>query len=88
MPTDFVAQLPAIAAIIEKAGVIGTLLIAVGWLVYERLQLVKRVVRMTKQRDKCRLICERYRASLVAAGGIIPDIADITQLYSEAEEDA
>ena len=87
MPTEIFAALPQLAALIEKAGIIGVLLLAVGWLIWERLRLVKQNVKVYRQRDRARLIQERYRSAIVAAGAAVPDIADILQQFTEDEED-
>jgi hypothetical protein len=63
MPSELLTALPQLAALIERLGVIGVLLIAVGWLVYERLRLMKEVVKVYSQRDRWRLACVKYKAA-------------------------
>lgn len=87
MPTDLIGSLPQLAALIEKLGVIGVLLIAVAWLVYERLRLVKQGMRTYRQRDRWRQISERYRGAILAAGAAVPDIADIDRDFASDKED-
>lgn len=55
MPSELLTAIPALAGLIEKAGVIGLLLIAVGMLIYERLRLLKELTKTYAQRDKWRL---------------------------------
>ena len=63
MPTDFLSALPAVAALVEKLGVIGVLLIAIGWLVNERLRLLRELVGAYKQRDRWRLAAVKYKSA-------------------------
>lgn len=82
MPTEFFGQLPQLAALIEKLGVIGLLLIAVAWLVWERMRLMKLSVKTFHQRDRARLREERYRAAC-RANNITVDVSDIDAIFSE-----
>lgn len=86
MPAELIGSLPQLAALVDKLGVIGVLLIAVGWLIYERLRLVKAGTKTVRRLERERLIAERYRGALVAAGNALPDIADILKMY-EADKD-
>lgn len=87
MPTELLSALPQLASLVEKLGVIGVLLIAVGWLVYERLRLVKQGAKTFRQRDMARLIAERYRSAILGGGHSVPDISDILQQYAGDKED-
>jgi cobalamin-dependent methionine synthase I len=86
MSPELLGSLPQLAALVEKLGVIGVLLIAVAWLVYERLRLVKQGAKTFRKLERERLIAERYRGALVAAGDGVPDISDILKIY-EADKD-
>lgn len=83
MPTDILQALPQLAALIEKLGVIGVLLIAVIWLVYERLRLLKEVTATYKQRDRWRLACVKYKAACDQAH-IAVDTSDLADLIEGA----
>lgn len=85
MPTELVGTVNQLAPLVEKLGVIGLLLIVVGWLIYERLRLVKLNAKTFRERDMARQIVERYRGAIVAGGGQVPDIADILQQYVEKD---
>lgn len=86
MPTEILG-ITQLAPLVEKLGIVGLLLIAVAWLVWERLRLVKQSVRTFRQRDRWRQIAERYRGAIVAAGAAIPDIADIDRDFAGDKED-
>lgn len=77
MPTELLSALPQLAALIEKLGVIGVLLIAVIWLIYERLRLVKDLTKTYAQRDRWRLACVKYRAACDQAR-IVVDTSDLS----------
>ncbi len=87
MPPEIVGSLPQLAALVEKLGVIGVLLIAVAWLVYERLRLVKQGQKTFRQRDKWRQIAERYRGAIISAGAALPDVSDIEREFAADKED-
>lgn len=86
MPAELLSSLPALAGLIEKAGIIGVLLLAVVWLVMERLRLIKQGAKTFRQRDKARLIAERYKAALLGAKLALPDISDVDALFREDDE--
>lgn len=79
MPTELLSALPQLAALIEKLGVIGVLLIAVTWLIYERLRLVKDLTKTYAQRDRWRLACVKYKAACDQAH-IHVDTTDLADL--------
>lgn len=85
MPPELLSALPQLGALVEKLGVVGLLLAVVGWLVYDRLRLLRDLTRTYAQRDKARLISERFRAALSNADMTIPDIADIELQFQKAE---
>lgn len=85
MPTELLTQLPQLSAIVEKLGVIGVLLIAVGWLVFERMRLMKELVKTYKQRDRARMTEVRYKGALDVAN-LKVDVSDIFLMFSEKEE--
>lgn len=82
MPTELVTQLPALAALIEKLGVIGLLLIVVGWLVYERLRLVKKLAETYQNRDRWRLAYTIVKTA-ADAKGVTYDLRDVEDLVKE-----
>jgi hypothetical protein len=66
---------------VEKLGVIGVLLVVVGWLVWDRLRLLKELTRTYAQRDRWRLACVKYKAACDAAEPPIHvDISDLSDL--------
>jgi hypothetical protein len=77
MPSELLGSLPQLTAIVEKLGVAGILIVAVVWLVYERIRLMKLSARTFRQRDQSRLVAERYRSALLASDLSIPDVSDI-----------
>ena len=83
MPTEALTAIPQFVAIIEKLGVVGLLIIAVAWLIYERLRLVKQNSRTFIELERERLIAERYRGKLEAVKVAIPDVTDILRIYEQ-----
>ena len=77
MPSELLTALPQLGALVEKLGVIGLLLAVAGWLIYDRLRMMKELRATYRDRDKARLISERFRAALSSADLTIPDTADI-----------
>jgi hypothetical protein len=77
MPHELLQALPQLSGIVEKLGVVGLLLVAVGWLIYERLRLLKELRAAYRDRDRARLKSERYRNTLTAHDVAIPDVTDI-----------
>ena len=77
MPSELLTALPQLGALVEKLGVIGLLLAVAGWLIYDRLRMMKELRATYRDRDKARLISERFRAALSNADITIPEIADI-----------
>lgn len=86
MPAEVLSSVPQLAGIVEKLGVIGVLLIAVCWLIWERLRLIKQSVKTFRQRDKARLIAERYKSALLGHSIALPDIRDVDDLFKEDDE--
>lgn len=84
MPTDLVQAVQQLGPIVEKLGVVGLLLAVVGWLIHERLRLMKELRAAYRDRDRGRFKAERYRNALVAADQQVPDTADI-DLQFQAE---
>lgn len=83
MPTELLTALPQLAALVEKLGVVGLLLIAVAWLTYERMRLLKDVVSAYKQRDRWRLAAVKYKDACDHAG-IRVDTSDLADLIESA----
>lgn len=78
MPTEWLEALPKIIAILEKAGMLGLMVIAVGVEAWVIVKYRRDLIATYHERDLCRLVRERYRAALTAAG-IKVDIADIVE---------
>lgn len=85
MPAELLSSLPQLAKLVEQLGVIGLLLGAVGWLVWERKRLMALCAKTFRQRDRARMIAERYRATL-AANKIAVDVGDIDAIFQEDGE--
>lgn len=85
MPADIVSVANQLAPLVDKLGVIGLLIAAVVGLIFERLRLVKLSAKTFRQRDKARLVSERYRAAITAAGSQVPDTGDIEKEFADAE---
>lgn len=79
MPTELLAALPQLAALIEKLGVVGLLLVAVGWLVYERMRLLKDLVVSNRNLNRWRLASTKYRDAC-DHHGIKVDMTDLADL--------
>lgn len=77
MPPELLQAIPQLSAIVEKLGMVGLLLVAIGWLIYERLRLLKELRAAYRERDRARLRAERYRNILIARDIALPDMADI-----------
>lgn len=76
-----------VAGLVDKLGTIGVLLAIIGWLVWDRLRLVKQGARTFRQRDRWRQIAERFRGAILAAGAQIPSIDDIDKEFALEKED-
>lgn len=76
---DFITALPAVSALIEKAGIIGVLVILGGLLAWEVLRLRRELAKCYRERDKARYAVVKCRAALDAAG-IKVDLTDIADL--------
>lgn len=85
MPADIVSVAAQLGPLVDKLGVIGLLIAAVVGLIFERLRLVKQAAKTFRQRDKARLVSERYRADIAAAGRQVPDTSDIEKEFADAE---
>lgn len=64
MPPELLSAIPALAGLVEKAGVVGLLLIVIGMLIYERLRLLKELTKTYSQRDKWRLAYVKCKDAL------------------------
>jgi hypothetical protein len=82
MPPELLTAIPALAGLVEKAGVVGLLLIVVGMLIYERLRLLKELTKTYAQRDKWRLAYVKCKDSL-DHHGIKIDMTDLAALIQE-----
>lgn len=81
---ELLQALPQLAALIEKLGTVGVLLIAIAFLVYERLRLTKMLGRAYRARDKARLKAERYR-SACAGASLAVDVSDIDSMFTDED---
>ena len=77
MPTEILQTIPQLTTVVEKLGMVGLLLVAIAWLIYERLRLLKELRAAYRERDRARLKSERYRNTLTAHDVALPDMADI-----------
>jgi hypothetical protein len=84
---ELLQNLPQLTSLIEKLGTVGVLVIAVGFLIYERLRVLKLLDRAHRQRDRWRQIAERYRGAILAASAKLPDTADIDLDFAAYKED-
>jgi ribosome-interacting GTPase 1 len=79
MPSELLTAIPALAGLVEKAGIIGLLLIVVGMLIYERLRLLKELTKTLSQRDKWRLAYVKCKDAL-DHHGVKVDLTDLANL--------
>jgi len=82
MPTELVSLLPHLTGVVEKLGTVGVLVIAVVWLVSERLRLMKELRTAYIQRDRWRLACTKYKYACDQAH-ITVDTSDLADLVNE-----
>jgi hypothetical protein len=81
---EILAAIPQVAALVEKAGVIGLLIAAVVVLAYERMRLLRDLKSAYNQRDRWRLACVKYRAACDnAVPPIHVDVSDLADLSIE-----
>jgi hypothetical protein len=66
MPTELFSTAQQLGPLVEKLGVIGLLLVAVGWLAFDRLRLLKDVRRAYIRLDIMSRKYERVRAACMA----------------------
>lgn len=78
---ELVTALTALFGIVEKGGVAGVLIIAVGGLIWDRMRMVKRMELTFNQRDKARMIQIRYKGALDNAK-IVVDVSDIIEMFA------
>lgn len=77
MSPELLQVIPLLSGVVEKLGMVGLLLVAIGWLIYERLRLLKELRAAYRERDRVRLRAERYRNILIARDIALPDMGDI-----------
>lgn len=82
MPPDIIALLPHIQNAAEKLGIVGILLIFVGYLIWDRLRLMKEMRKTYQMRDKWRLAYVRAKAVL-DANNLKLDLSDMSDLLGE-----
>lgn len=78
--------IPQLADLIQKAGVVGLLLLICGVLVWEIRRLRSEAVKTYRQRDRARLERERYKSACIAHS-LAVDISDIAAMFEEDKED-
>lgn len=76
---ELIGALPAISGLIEKAGVVGVLIIIAAMLVWEVIRLRGDLAKCYRERDKARLAVVKCRAAL-EANNIKVDLSDIADL--------
>ena len=81
LPT-LIGQLPQLAALVEKLGIIGVLLLVVGWLIYERMRLMKLSVKAFRQRERARALLQAYMTACKQAN-IVVDVSHIDAIFAE-----
>ena len=82
MPAELLAAVPQLAAVVEKLGIVGVLLLLVGFLGWDRLQRMKELAKTYRQRDRWRLAYTKCKAALDAAN-IKVDLSDLSDLVGE-----
>lgn len=82
---DLVGQLPAVAGIIEKGGVVGLLLIVVAVLGWEVIGKRKELAKVYAQRDKYRMGFALCKAECDRAN-LKPDLSMLNDLLKENGE--
>lgn len=79
--------IPQLLGILDKGGTIGVLVIAAVFLYMERAKKIAELNSTYRERDRERLVSERYRSALAAHNIPIPDISDIEKLYEKRKEE-
>ena len=82
MPTEILSALPQLTAVVEKLGIVGVLLLVVGFLVWDRLRQMKELAKTYRQRDRWRLAYTKVKAACDAAN-IKVDLSDLSDLVGE-----
>lgn len=77
MPISEILQL---AGQVEKLGIIGLMCVASGVMAWALVKYRKELARTYRQRDRCRLICVRYKGALDNAN-IVVNITDIEEMF-------
>lgn len=76
---ELITALPAISGLIEKAGIVGVLIIIAAALAWEVYRLRGELGKCCRERDRARLAVVKCRAAL-EAHDIKVDLTDITDL--------
>ena len=84
MPSDAISALSALAPLIEKLGVIGLLLIGIGWLAFERVRLMRDLTKAYRQRDRWRIAYTKCKGAL-DANKITIDLSDLSDMLGPEE---
>lgn len=61
MSADLIALVPHLSGTIEKLGIVGVLIIAIGYLIWDRTRLMKEMRAAYRARDKWRLGFVKYK---------------------------
>ncbi len=83
MPTEWLEALPKIVAILEKAGMLGLMVIVAGVEAWVITKYRKELVTIYHRLDLCRMIRERYRSKLSAENLNV----DVSDLIAESERE-
>lgn len=75
-----ITEILQIAGQVEKLGIIGLMCIASGVMTWALVKYRRELVRTYRQRDRCRLICVRYKGEL-DRHNITVNIADIDEMF-------
>lgn len=86
MFTEILGLVPQLAGVVDKAGVVGLLILACAYLAWDRNRLQKEGRRTYRQRDKARLERERYKSACVN-NQIVVDVSDIDKMFQEDKDD-
>ena len=77
MPVTEILQL---SGLVEKLGIVGLMCVASGVMTWALLKYRKELMRTYRQRDRCRMICVRYKGEL-DRHNITVNISDIEEMF-------
>ena len=82
MSPEVISLIPHIQGLIEKLGIVGVLLVILGYGVWDRLRLLKELRATYRARDKWRLAYTKAHSKL-AANDLHVDLSDMADLLGE-----